>query len=299
MNDDIKVSISCLTFNHEKYLIDCFEGFLKQKCNFKFEVLIHDDCSTDRTIEIIESYQKKYPQIFKSYIQKENQFSLGIRGLQYKYNFTRAKGKYIAICEGDDYWTDEFKLQKQYDFLERNSEYFTHCHNSQVIGLESRVFSNELNRDYMTKDVLGFRKFHTNSLFFRNEPNIFKNLIHFKPVLSGDKQFYIFLSTLGKIKYVDEIMSIYRKNDFGLSLNVDYNKLKYDFNIIDNLHDILTKDQIVILINNVFYTSRKYTVIKMTILEKLNLAYRYLFYKYQYSKINFADIKQIINYLRP
>lgn len=121
------VSICCITYNHVDYIRDCLDGFLMQQCDFKFEILIHDDCSTDGATEIIQEYQKKHPDIVKPIFQKENQWSKGVRGISSKYNFPRAKGKYIAMCEGDDYWTDPLKLQKQVDFLENNADYSFVC----------------------------------------------------------------------------------------------------------------------------------------------------------------------------
>lgn len=122
MSDKILVSVCSITYNHEPYIRQCLEGFIMQQCDFKFEVLIHDDASTDGTQEIIKEFQEKYPDIIKPIFQTENQWSKGIRGITAKFNFPRAKGKYIALCEGDDYWTDPLKLQKQVDFLEENSK---------------------------------------------------------------------------------------------------------------------------------------------------------------------------------
>lgn len=116
------VSISCITYQHAPYIRQCLDGFLMQKTDFAFEVLIHDDASTDGTAEIIKEYEAKYPDIIKPIYQTENQWVKGRRGSR-TFNFPRAKGKYIALCEGDDYWTDPLKLQKQVDFLEGNEEY--------------------------------------------------------------------------------------------------------------------------------------------------------------------------------
>src|SRR5690606_7564710 len=121
------VSISCITYNHAPYIRQCLDGLVMQQCNFTFEVLIHDDASTDDTQEIIKEYQKKYPEIIKPIFQDENQYSIGIRGIMPRFNYPRAQGKYIALCEGDDYWTDPLKLQKQVDFLEANPEYSLVC----------------------------------------------------------------------------------------------------------------------------------------------------------------------------
>ncbi|MFA7615940.1 MAG: glycosyltransferase [Weeksellaceae bacterium] len=115
------VSISCTTYNHEPYIRQCLDGFLMQQCDFEFEIVIHDDASTDETQEIIKEYQKKFPDIIKPIFQTENQYSKTGSGIMARYNFPRAQGKYIALCEGDDYWTDPLKLQKQVDILEKNT----------------------------------------------------------------------------------------------------------------------------------------------------------------------------------
>lgn len=116
------VSISCLAYNHGKFIRDCLNGFLMQKTDFPFEVLIHDDASQDDTADIIREYESKYPDIIKPIYQTENQYSKG-NSISRKIQYPRAKGKYIAICEGDDYWTDPLKLQKQVDFLESHPDY--------------------------------------------------------------------------------------------------------------------------------------------------------------------------------
>ena len=126
MTDIPLVSISCITFNHAPYLRECFDGFLMQQTDFKFEVVVHDDASTDGTREVIEEYTAKYPDIFVPMYQTENQYSKGVRGMMARFNFPRCRGKYIALCEGDDYWIDPLKLQKQVDFLEAN-ESFSIC----------------------------------------------------------------------------------------------------------------------------------------------------------------------------
>ena len=121
MSNNILVSISCITYNHGPYIRQCLEGFIMQKTSFNFEVLIHDDASTDGTTEIIKEYENNYPDIIKPLYEKENQWIKGRRGSKL-FNYPRAKGKYIAICEGDDYWIDPLKLQKQVDLLEKNKD---------------------------------------------------------------------------------------------------------------------------------------------------------------------------------
>lgn len=121
------VSIVCCSFNHVSYIRQCLDGFIMQTTNFPIEMLIHDDASTDGTQDIIREYEKKYPDMIKPIYQTENQYSKGIE-INLVYNFPRAKGKYIAFCEGDDYWTDPLKLQKQYDFMESHPNYVLCTH---------------------------------------------------------------------------------------------------------------------------------------------------------------------------
>lgn len=117
------VSICCITFNHEKYIRDCIEGFLMQNTKFPIEIIVHDDASTDGTAKIIKEYADKNSGLFSIILQNENQHSKGGGSIYARFVFPRACGKYIALCEGDDYWTDPYKLQKQVDFLEENPEY--------------------------------------------------------------------------------------------------------------------------------------------------------------------------------
>lgn len=116
------ISIACITYNHEKYIRRCIEGFLNQKTSFEIEIIIHDDASTDNTANIVKEYADKYPNLILTILQTENKFSEGIK-IWPTFVYPRARGKYIAFCEGDDYWTDPLKLQKQSDFLEANPEY--------------------------------------------------------------------------------------------------------------------------------------------------------------------------------
>lgn len=128
------VSIKCMAYNHEKYIVDALDGFLMQKTNFPFEVIVHDDASTDKTAEIIREYELKFPKIIKPIYEEENQFSKHDGSLGRVVN-SMLRGKYIAICEGDDYWIDPLKLQKQIKFLEEN-EKFSACY-SNVKGIDS------------------------------------------------------------------------------------------------------------------------------------------------------------------
>ena len=114
---NIMVSVICLAYNHIEYIRDALEGFVSQVTDFEYEVIVHDDASDDGTTLIIEEFQKKYPQIIKPIYQKENQYSKKVDLIK-EFLAPSAKGKYIALCEGDDYWCNNYKLQKQVEFLE-------------------------------------------------------------------------------------------------------------------------------------------------------------------------------------
>jgi len=119
MGKKILVTILMTTYNHEKFVDKAIKSVVNQKTNFSFELIIGEDCSTDKTLEICNNYAKKFPEIIKLYNSKENIGS----GKNFKKIFFKSKGEYIAICEGDDYWTDPLKLQKQLSFLEENKKY--------------------------------------------------------------------------------------------------------------------------------------------------------------------------------
>ena len=126
------VSICCLTYNHAKFVRQCMDGFLMQKTDFGVEILVHDDASTDGTDDILREYEERYPdKVFPLY-EEQNKFSQGYRGrMDIEFNYSRARGKYIAYCEGDDYWTDPLKLQKQVEFMESHPEYSVCFHRCQ------------------------------------------------------------------------------------------------------------------------------------------------------------------------
>lgn len=120
--EPLMVTIRCITFNQASYIRDCLDGFVMQKTNFRFEAIVHDDASTDGNAEIIKVYGEKYPNIIKPILEKENQWSKRDGSLS-RIMEANTHGKYVALCEGDDYWIDPLKLQKQVDFLEAHPEY--------------------------------------------------------------------------------------------------------------------------------------------------------------------------------
>ena len=131
-NRPLMVSIWCITYNHEPYIRQCLDGFVMQKTNFRFEAIVHDDASTDGTAAIVREYAEKYPDIIKPIFETENQYSKGDGSLDRIFQET-CKGKYTALFEGDDYWIDPLKLQKQVDFLECYDDYTLIGGNANII----------------------------------------------------------------------------------------------------------------------------------------------------------------------
>ena len=208
----VKVSISCLVFNHEKYLRDALDGFIKQKTSFVYEVIVHDDASTDSSAEIIHEYASKYPNIIKPIYQKENQYSKGISIID-TYVIPAMQGEYIAYCEGDDYWTDEKKLQRQVDFLDAHPEYSACMHNvirrDLLHGTSTEMYHRTSDCDFTFADTVQ-GACHISSLLHRS--NVRKHLPAYmqKQWGFGDYSLFMFLSTVGKIRYINKPMSVYR-----------------------------------------------------------------------------------------
>lgn len=224
----IMVSIHCLTFNHAKYIRKTLDGFISQQTDFRYEVLIHDDASTDGTQDIIREYEQKYPEIIKPIYQKENQTSKGVKKLP-TYNLPRAKGKYLAYCEGDDYWCDQHKLQKQVEALERHPEcsFCTHFvdmiseNEKQVLGsipmnsLGEGVIEQET---YLRYELINGWASQTSSYLVRVKylREYYEEMPLFRTKMRvGDFPMMLYLITKGKLFFYNETMSCYRVKSSG------------------------------------------------------------------------------------
>ena len=234
MDENIMVSICCITYNQEKYIRETIDSFLMQKTNFKYEVIIHDDCSTDSTTKIIKEYEKKYPNIIKPIYEEENQMSKGkvITFMTYR----KAKGKYIALCEGDDFWIDENKLQKQVDYMEKYNQCTLCFHNAKELYMKRGIEKKYIDKKYekkFTKDgiyhadnILSFGQggaIPTASLMFRE-----KDAEKFMELYTGsyictDMPLKLFMSAQGYAYFINEVMSVYRR-ETGQSLTDNWTK---------------------------------------------------------------------------
>lgn len=207
------VSVVCCTYNHELYIRQCLEGFVMQKTNFAFEVLVHDDASTDKTVDIIREYETKYPDIIKPIYQTENQYSKGVR-INAIFNYPRAKGKYLALCEGDDYWIDPLKLQKQVDFLEANPDYSL-CGSNGIIFWDNEdsyleYFNNiTYSQEIKPKKIIGNWPFPTASLVYR--ASVMEDYPSWtKEIYSGDMILILISMYKGKIYGMSDLTCMYR-----------------------------------------------------------------------------------------
>lgn len=211
------VSICCLVYNHEPYLRDCFEGFVKQKTSFPIEILVHDDASTDHSADIIREYTARYPDLFKPIYQIENQYSKGVK-ISFEYQYPRAQGKYIALCEGDDYWTDPNKLQMQVDWLEIHPDYTMCCSDADIETPDGILDWHRYEKDcnIPTEDmILGGGGFiQTPTIVYRKDL-----LINYpeecKKCHIGDFPLQLWASIKGKIHYFFSKKAVYRFNYTG------------------------------------------------------------------------------------
>lgn len=214
MNEEIAVSVICNAYNHEAYIRDTLEGFVMQKTNFLFEILVHDDASTDNTADVIREYEEKYPELIKPIYQTVNQYSQGIP-ISKTFQFPRVRGKYIALCEGDDYWIDPHKLQKQYDAMEKHPEVDVCAHKSIMVNAETKekimdIAPAKEDTVLSVEEVIagGGGFVSTNSLLYRFQIN--NNIPEFRKFLGLDYTLQIHSSLRGGMLYLNDCMSAYR-----------------------------------------------------------------------------------------
>ena len=214
------VSIKCLTYNHEKYIAQAMDGFLMQETDFPFEVIVHDDASTDKTADILREYEKKYPLIVKPIYETENLYKKQDGSLTRAANAS-LKGKYIAMCEGDDYWIDPHKLQIQVDFLESHPDYSTAFHDAEIkneLGINSidSVYPQMEDRDYTATEIFERWTIPMASLIYRREVLDYpiKNIFN---ILNGDLFLTEKCAHTGKVRCFNRKMSVYRLQPSGVT----------------------------------------------------------------------------------
>jgi glycosyltransferase involved in cell wall biosynthesis len=225
--EPILVAIHCLVYNHEPYLRDCFEGFVKQKTNFRFVAIVHDDCSKDKSAAIIREYAEKYPDIIKPIYETENQWSKRDGSIdRIMENAIEATGaKYLALCEGDDYWTNPLKLQMQVDFLESHPDYVMCCHGADVLNETNRKIDcaceHMTTREYFPDDAFPTWQIPTASIIYRREPVEGFELKHTEQFIAGDVVLILKCMHVGRVWGMAEHMSVYRMNQGGVTSRVN------------------------------------------------------------------------------
>lgn len=252
-DNEIKVSVYCLAYNHEKYIRKTLEGFVMQKTDFKYEVFVHDDASTDGTAAIIKEYAEKYPDIIKPIFQTENQYSKGIK-ITRTFIYPLMKGKYIAMCEGDDCWTDENKLQLQYDAMERNSNcsicahYVSIYEKNEIMGVypvatlgEGVVKERQKALELNFKDYIQTSSYFLRMQIFREYYEHPPKFVNMMPV--GDNAMRIFAMEKGDLYFINKTMSLYRRETEGswsnrMRTNIKAN-IKHHKEMIDSLNECI------------------------------------------------------------
>lgn len=236
-NRECLVSVLCTAYNHEPYIRQTLQSFVDQQTDFAFEVLVNDDVSTDNTAAIIREFEEKYPDIIRAFYQEKNLYSQGIY-INREVFFPNARGKYIAYCEGDDYWTDPTKLQRQVDFMEAHPEYSACVHNTMLhycagdqadrLLLRNRSGDSDVTIENVAKGVS--YSFHTSSILAK------KSILENPPAFSDasytcgfdDHPEALWLMFNGPIRYLDRCMSVYRINSgaSSWSIGVDHQYAK-------------------------------------------------------------------------
>lgn len=230
MNKPLKLSVFCPVYNHEPYLRQCLDGIVMQKTNFAFEVIVHDDVSTDKSVAIIREYAEKYPDIIKPIYETTNVYSVG--KLDEVLN-KASSGEYVAICEGDDYWTDPNKLQKQVDFLEIHPEYVACGHRFVEYYEDTKQFSKS---DHWTNvimdDMPGIELNKENYFQIGLLPQILTT-VYRKAILEEqspfrrintrsqyDQTMYYALVQEAPIWIMNEQMGVYRRHSGGIATSI-------------------------------------------------------------------------------
>ena len=205
------VSVCVITYNQENFIGETLDGILMQKCDFPFEIVIGEDHSTDSTRNICEDYAMKYPDTIRL-LPSERNYGMNPNFIR---TLRACSGEFIAVCEGDDYWTDELKLQKQADILRQNSNYSACITNAKLINENKefiRLYLNGQEEGCVSRRKLimrGGASYPTASILFRNNKDIFNVMGDIKE-LAGDNILILVLAMLGDVYYLDEITCVYR-----------------------------------------------------------------------------------------
>ena len=252
------VAIQCLVYNHEPYLRDCLNGFVSQQTSFSFVAIVHDDASTDNSVAIIKEFAEKYPNIIIPIYEKENLYRKpnGILMKTVHAALDKTGSKYIAICEGDDYWTDPLKLQKQIDILESNSDLIACVTNTCKVDKKGNLLEQKKENVVQGNkegiyDIYDFFKmpqhqYPTATIVYRaiHQNEIRSKYSHTENPFLGDWTLWIILHSYGKFYYLDEVTAAYRTNPTSLTHTVNrVARAKASREICHNVADVVHQAQ--------------------------------------------------------
>ncbi|EMB17751.1 glycosyltransferase [Rhodopirellula europaea] len=214
-----KVSVCCITYNHRKFIEQCIAGILTQETDFRVEILIHDDASTDGTSQIVRRYAEQYPHLIKCICQEVNQYSKGERA--FPRLIAQSKGDYIAFCEGDDFWNCSRKLQDQAKFLAENQEYAICFHDTDMVDEDGKLISGSLldravaeTPVYTAEDIIGGKQIPTLSAMFVNRPIRFVR--QYFSITNEDNYIFSMLSEYGNAYKIEGNRGSYRRHGGGV-----------------------------------------------------------------------------------
>lgn len=252
------ISICITTYNHEKFIEECLNSIFMQKFSGEFEIIIGNDNSSDQTETIIQKLIAEHPK------RNTIHYFKNVPNLGYVkntlYTFSKATGKYIAVLDGDDYFLHPFKLQKQFNFLQKHSDFSAVGGDSLVIyencDIESHSFSNHAGKELGKNDLTDIKISQTSTFFFRKE--ILK-MDFPTEIISADRCLYLLAGCYGKIKILPEQLSVYRQFAESISKNVTYEMMKKDFAIIPFITKYNSDYKIVNLKRYFFYTLMTYS----------------------------------------
>ena len=242
MDNKIKVSICCVTYNQQEYIKESLDTFIKQNTNFNYEIIVHDDASTDNTVNIIKQYSKKYPNLVIPILEKENQYKIKPNSIL-EFCFKNARGEYIALCDGDDGFIDKNKLKNQIEYMDANPNISLCTHDTKVVDADGNFIENLspypngiVNIEMLLKNP---KSMHTSSMLFRKK-DIKKLPNYFHQATVGDLPLKLHLLSLGNGYHFDKVMSFYRTNAIGswsLKEKKDISRLEKNHKMEINLYN--------------------------------------------------------------
>lgn len=241
------VSISVVTYQHKNYIKQCLDGILMQQTNFHFEIILGEDESKDGTREICKEYVEKNPDKIKLFLRSRKDV-IYINGnatgrFNFMENLKACQGKYIALCEGDDYWTDPLKLQKQVDFLKANKDYSLCFHPCEILRVENNIQKLikqnilDVKYEYTFQNLLQYWNIPTAAIVFKNNPKINNLPDWFCEVASGDIALIMLLFEEGKFKCLEDVMSVYRINNGVSKSHISYRMIHYRAKLYFHLNE--------------------------------------------------------------